>query len=129
LYSSAIFIGWGAVVLGIILERFYRDGIGTVVASLIGFSTLIIAHNLAIGGNLTSGGGDTMIMLRAVLDTNFWLWTTCRCCHDWLCLHLCRGRAGYHLFGARAVPSTLSQPNGEGAWSNGLRHYLLRHVI
>jgi ABC-type transport system involved in cytochrome c biogenesis permease subunit len=75
LYSSAIFIGWGAVVLGMILERFYRDGVGTVVASLIGFSTLIIAHNLAIGGNLTSGGGDTMIMLRAVLDTNFWLWT------------------------------------------------------
>jgi ABC-type transport system involved in cytochrome c biogenesis permease subunit len=75
LYSSAIFIGWGAVVLGMILERFYRDGIGTVVASVVGFSTLIIAHNLAIGGNLTSGGGDTMIMLRAVLDTNFWLWT------------------------------------------------------
>ena len=38
LYSSAIFIGWGAVVLGMILERFYRDGIGTVVASVVGFS-------------------------------------------------------------------------------------------
>jgi ABC-type transport system involved in cytochrome c biogenesis permease subunit len=68
LYSSAIFIGWGAVLLGLILERIYRDGIGIVVASLIGFSTLIIAHNLAIGG-------DTMEMMRAVLDTNFWLAT------------------------------------------------------
>ena len=68
LYSSAIFIGWGAVILGMVLERFYRDGIGTVVGSLAGFVTQIIAHNLALGG-------DTMEMLRAVLDTNFWLAT------------------------------------------------------
>src|SRR6267378_7315674 len=68
LYSSAIFIGWGAVILGMVLERFYHDGIGTVVGSSMGFITQIIAHNLALGG-------DTMIMLRAVLDTNFWLWT------------------------------------------------------
>ncbi|MBI4663556.1 MAG: cytochrome c biogenesis protein CcsA [Verrucomicrobia bacterium] len=68
LYSSAIFIGWGAVVLGMILERFYRDGIGSVVASSVGFITLIIAHNLSLGG-------DTMEMMRAVLDTNFWLAT------------------------------------------------------
>ena len=37
-------------------------------ASLVGFITLLIAHNLALGG-------DTMEMLRAVLDTNFWLAT------------------------------------------------------
>jgi cytochrome c-type biogenesis protein CcsB len=68
LYSSAIFIGWGAMILGVILERIYRLGIGNIVASLAGFITLIIAHNLALGG-------DTMEMLRAVLDTNFWLAT------------------------------------------------------
>ena len=68
LYSSAIFIGWGAMVLGIVLERIYRIGIGNVVASFAGFITLFIAHNLALGG-------DTMEMLRAVLDTNFWLAT------------------------------------------------------
>ncbi len=68
LYSSAIFIGWGAVVLGLILERIYQDGIGSVVASLMGFVTQIIAHNLALDG-------DTMEMMRAVLDTNFWLAT------------------------------------------------------
>ena len=28
LYSSAIFIGWGAVLLGLVLERFFRNGIG-----------------------------------------------------------------------------------------------------
>jgi cytochrome c-type biogenesis protein CcsB len=68
LYSSAIFIGWGTMVLGLILEKVYRIGIGSIVGSLAGFVTLMIAHNLALGG-------DTMEMLRAVLDTNFWLAT------------------------------------------------------
>jgi ABC-type transport system involved in cytochrome c biogenesis permease subunit len=68
LYSSAIFIGWGACVLGLVLERVYRIGLGSAVAGLAGFVTLLIAHNLALGG-------DTMEMLRAVLDTNFWLAT------------------------------------------------------
>ncbi len=68
LYSSAIFIGWGACVLGLILERFWRNSIGVVVSSTIGFLTLIIAHHLSLGG-------DTMEMMRAVLDTNFWLAT------------------------------------------------------
>ena len=72
LYSSAIFIGWGAVVLGIILEKFYRNGIGCVVSAGIGFITLIIAHHLALEG-------DTMEMMRAVLDTNFWLATHVVC--------------------------------------------------
>ena len=68
LYSSAIFIGWGACVLGLILEKFHKNGIGAVVSAAIGFITLIIAHNLALEG-------DTMEMMRAVLDTNFWLAT------------------------------------------------------
>jgi ABC-type transport system involved in cytochrome c biogenesis permease subunit len=68
LYGSAVFIGWGAAIFGLVLERVARDGLGTVVASSAGFSTLIIAHHLALGG-------DTMAMLQAVLDTNFWLAT------------------------------------------------------
>jgi ABC-type transport system involved in cytochrome c biogenesis permease subunit len=68
LYSSAIFVGWGGAVLGAILERVWRNGIGLVVSSVLGFVTLIIAHNLALGG-------DTMEMMRAVLDNNFWLAT------------------------------------------------------
>lgn len=68
LYSSAIFIGWGSVLLGLVLEKFYRDGIGAIVAAAVGFLSLIVAHNLALEG-------DTMIMMRAVLDTNFWLAT------------------------------------------------------
>jgi ABC-type transport system involved in cytochrome c biogenesis permease subunit len=68
LYSSAIFIGWGAAALGLILERIFKGGIGLVAAGLTGFTTLIIAHHLALSG-------DTMEMLRAVLDTNLWLST------------------------------------------------------
>ncbi len=68
LYSSAIFIGWATMIFGVVIERIYRVGIGSLVASLAGFITLLIAHNLALGG-------DTMEMLRAVLDTNFWLAT------------------------------------------------------
>jgi len=68
LYSSAIFIGWGACVLGLILEAFWKNAIGLVVSSTVGFLTLIIAHHLALTG-------DTMEMMRAVLDTNFWLAT------------------------------------------------------
>ena len=72
LYSSAVFVGWGAVLLGWILERIYRNGIGSCVSSLVGFSTLIIANHLA-------KEGDTMEMMRAVLDTNFWLATHVVC--------------------------------------------------
>jgi ABC-type transport system involved in cytochrome c biogenesis permease subunit len=68
LYSSTIFIGWGLMVLGVILEIIYRVGLGNAVASVGAFVSLMIAHNLALGG-------DTMEMMRAVLDTNFWLAT------------------------------------------------------
>ena len=68
LYSSAIFIGWGCVILGVILELIYKLGVGNIVASVSGFCTLLIAHFLA-------GDGDTLEMMQAVLDTKFWLAT------------------------------------------------------
>jgi ABC-type transport system involved in cytochrome c biogenesis permease subunit len=68
LYSSAIFVGWGAVILGLIVERMYRKGFGTAVAAAAGFASLIVAQNLGTEG-------DTMEMMRAVLDSNFWLAT------------------------------------------------------
>lgn len=68
LYSSAVFIGWGTVVLGLALEAVYRIGIGNVVASVTGFAALLISHYLA-------GDGDTFTVLQAVLDTQFWLAT------------------------------------------------------
>ena len=35
LYSSAVFIGWGAIVLSIAIELFYRNAIGTAVAAIV----------------------------------------------------------------------------------------------
>jgi ABC-type transport system involved in cytochrome c biogenesis permease subunit len=68
LYSSALFVGWGAVGLCLILESIYKNAVSSVAASAIGFATLLIAHHLSLGG-------DTLEMMRAVLDSNFWLAT------------------------------------------------------
>jgi ABC-type transport system involved in cytochrome c biogenesis permease subunit len=68
LYSSALFVGWGSVGLCLILEKIYRNAIGSVAAGMIGFATLLIAHHLSLTG-------DTLEMMRAVLDSNFWLAT------------------------------------------------------
>jgi len=68
LYSSAVFIGWAGVGLGLLLEVFFRMGIGNAVAAISGFSTLQIAYALA-------ADGDTFTVLQAVLDTQFWLAT------------------------------------------------------
>ena len=68
LYSSALFVGWVAVAFCLGLEFFYRNAIGSVAAGMIGFSTLLIGHYLSLSG-------DTLEMMRAVLDSNFWLAT------------------------------------------------------
>lgn len=68
LYSSAIFVGWGAVAIGLILEKYSKNGMPTCAAALVGLSTLLIAHYLGLTG-------DTLEMVRAVLNTNFWLST------------------------------------------------------
>ncbi|HLP07730.1 MAG TPA: cytochrome c biogenesis protein CcsA [Opitutaceae bacterium] len=68
LYSSALFVGWVGSGLALLLERFFRNSIGNVVAGVLGFVTLLVAHHLQFSG-------DTMEMMRAVLDDNFWLAT------------------------------------------------------
>jgi ABC-type transport system involved in cytochrome c biogenesis permease subunit len=68
LYSSAIFVGWGCVGLGLFLELIYPRGIAVAASGVLGFLTALLAHHLA-------ESGDTMEMLQAVLDTNFWLAT------------------------------------------------------
>jgi ABC-type transport system involved in cytochrome c biogenesis permease subunit len=68
LYSSAIFIGWLAVGLGLIIERLVPIGLGNLIGAVLGCGTSVVAHNLATSG-------DTLEMMQAVLDTNFWLAT------------------------------------------------------
>ena len=68
LYSSAVFVGWVGGLVGLWQERRSGGGLAAAAASVLGFCTLIIAHHL-------SAQGDTMEMMRAVLDSNFWLTT------------------------------------------------------
>lgn len=68
LYSSAVFTGWVAVLLSLILEFVQRRGIGSLAAAVVGFLNLLVAHHL-------SDSGDTMEKMRAVLNSNFWLST------------------------------------------------------
>ena len=68
LYSSALFVGWIAVGFCLALEYIYRNAIGSVAGGLVGFATLLIGYYLSLGG-------DTLEMMRAVLDSNFWLAT------------------------------------------------------
>jgi MYXO-CTERM domain-containing protein len=67
LYSSAIFIGWVGAIIGLCMEPIFRNGIGTVVAAFVAGSTTFLAPYLV--------DGDSLEMMRAVLDTNFWLAT------------------------------------------------------
>jgi len=72
LYSSAIFIGWAVVLAALVLELIFRLGLGNVAAAVAGFATLVISYFL-------STGGDTITVLQAVLDTQFWLATHVVC--------------------------------------------------
>jgi ABC-type transport system involved in cytochrome c biogenesis permease subunit len=68
LYSAAVWIAWGCVLLGLTLEKIFNNGVGNVVAAVTGSLSMLLAHHLA-------GSGDTLEMMQAVLDTNFWLAT------------------------------------------------------
>ena len=68
LYSTAVFVGWGAILIGILIERINKKGIGILTGAVTGLITLFISHRLSMTG-------DTMEALQAVLDTNFWLAT------------------------------------------------------
>ncbi|MEM6329849.1 MAG: cytochrome c biogenesis protein CcsA [Planctomycetota bacterium] len=66
LYSSAVFIGWAIVFSGLAIEAIFKMGAGSLMASVFGFATLVIAHFMALDG-------DTIAVLQAVLDTQLWL--------------------------------------------------------
>jgi ABC-type transport system involved in cytochrome c biogenesis permease subunit len=72
LYSASVFVGWAAVLFGLGIEAIYRLGLGNIVAAVAGYATLQIAYQL-------SSGGDTIAVLQAVLDTQFWLATHVVC--------------------------------------------------
>jgi ABC-type transport system involved in cytochrome c biogenesis permease subunit len=94
LYSSAVFVGWGVVILGLIIERMYKNGFGTAMSAVFGFASLIVAQHLG-------ESGDTMGMMVAVLDSNFWLGTHV--------VTITIGYSGTFLAGALAIGYTLKK--------------------
>jgi ABC-type transport system involved in cytochrome c biogenesis permease subunit len=61
LYSSAVFIGWGACGLGLLLERFWKNGIGLLASSS---ASPVTARTLAvITSSITAPAGVLSISL------------------------------------------------------------------
>jgi ABC-type transport system involved in cytochrome c biogenesis permease subunit len=72
LYTTFIFVGWTSVILGLALEYFQRNRLGLLTAAVSGLALLLTAGRFATDG-------DTMGVMVAVLDSNFWLATHVVC--------------------------------------------------
>ena len=68
LYESIVFVGFIGVLFSIIFERFRKDGVGILLAAVVG-SCL---HFVGFG---YEDDGETLGVLVAVLNSNFWLAT------------------------------------------------------
>lgn len=66
LYESIVFVAWVAVLIAVIMEFRRKNGFGLLVGSVAGIVLHIIGISYAYDG-------DSMGMLAAVLNTNFWL--------------------------------------------------------
>ena len=67
LYSASVFIGWAIVLACLVAEKLFPISISLLVASTAGYLSLQVAYGLDMG--------DSMPVLQAVLDTQFWLST------------------------------------------------------
>ncbi len=68
LYESILFVGWVLVLFSVILEAVRHDTLGIIVGSVAGTALHFIGFSYA-------AEGDTLGMLVAVLNSNFWLGT------------------------------------------------------
>lgn len=68
LYATFLFVAWMCVALGFFVEALQRNSLGTLLASISGLVFLMIAGRF-------STQGDTLGVVVAVLDSNFWLAT------------------------------------------------------
>jgi ABC-type transport system involved in cytochrome c biogenesis permease subunit len=71
LYESIVFVSLVCVLVALVLEKIKKDGQGVLIGALAGPILLFVAGSFA--------DGDTMKMLVAVLNTNFWLSTHVLC--------------------------------------------------
>ena len=68
LYATFLFVAWVCVLLGLVVEALQRNALGTLLSSLSGLALLLVSGRF-------SSQGDTLGVVVAVLDSNFWLAT------------------------------------------------------
>ena len=68
LYATFLFVSWICVLLGLAVEWLQRNSLGTLLGSVSGLVLLMVADRF-------STQGDTLGVVVAVLDSNFWLAT------------------------------------------------------
>ena len=68
LFETFVFVGWGAVACGVVMEYLRKRYLGVFSGLAGGFVFFLLSGKF-------SAEGDTMPVLQAVLDTNFWLST------------------------------------------------------
>ena len=68
LYSTFVFVSWVCVAIGLVVEYFQRNRLGLITASSMGLAMLMTSARFG-------SDGDTMGVMVAVLDSNFWLAT------------------------------------------------------
>ncbi|PZP57384.1 MAG: hypothetical protein DI586_00395 [Micavibrio aeruginosavorus] len=72
LYESMLFVSLVTVAIALLFERLEKKGTGLLAGSFTGLLIALLSFSFA-------GEGDTMTMLGAVLNTNFWLATHVLC--------------------------------------------------
>jgi ABC-type transport system involved in cytochrome c biogenesis permease subunit len=95
LYETFPFVAAVAILASLVLERFNRQAMGLLAAALLGVILLSIANRYA-------AEGDTMRMLVAVLNSNFWLSTHVICITIGYSACLLSGAIG-HMWLVRAL--------------------------
>ncbi len=112
LFETFVFVGAFCVFMGLIMEKVNKSWIGLIVADVCGVIMLAIASKFA-------NDGDTMQMLIAVLNSNFWLST-----------HVIAITVGYAgccvagIMGHIYVLQALSQPGNQKRLDNTYQNML-----
>ena len=68
IYETFLFVAWACAALGLVLEFIQKKSLGILISSLCGFFFLHLAGRY-------NAGEDSMGMIAAVLNSNFWLTT------------------------------------------------------
>jgi ABC-type transport system involved in cytochrome c biogenesis permease subunit len=104
LYATFVFVAWMCVLVALAVEYLQRNRLGLLIAGVCGLAMLVTAGRFA-------ADGDTMGVVVAVLDSNFWLATHVICISIGYAGCVVSGLVG-HLY--LAVRAARRAPGDEG---------------